>query len=258
MNKLTALKTICIVVLFSPLFILNSHAQNSYAEQGNLIFIISDNVSPSNFAEYEKWIKEFKTLADETGAPDYGVAKNNEGMSFFMNVGKTMAGYDELNEKFEKWFKNNPKAMELEKKYGHTRNYGKTSIWRHNPSQSYVPEGYDNTAERTYTRVSNDWIKSGHTEEVNEIIAEFKTEWAKAGISNGWNAYWNVFGEEQACAAFVSSYENREAWLAARKEVLEKVGEARLNELYSKWNAILRKHSISESFGRPDLAHANE
>ena len=258
MNKLTALKAICIVILFSPLYILSSQGQNSDDEQGDLIFIISDNISPSNFAEYELWIKEFKTLADETGAPAYGVSENNEGMSFFMNVGKTMAGYDNLNKKFEEWFKNNPKVMELEKKYGHTRNFGQTYLWRHNPSQSYVPEGYDNTLERTYTRVSNDWIKTGHTEEAKEIIAEFKAAWTKADISARTNTYWNVFGREQACVAFVTSYESREAWVASRKEVMEKVGEAKLNELQSKWNSILRKQDEFESFGRPDLAHTNE
>jgi hypothetical protein len=175
-----------------------------------------------------------------------------------MNVGKTMAGYDELNKKFGEWFKNNPKAMELEKKYGHTRNFGQTFLWRHNPSQSYVPEGYDNTVERKYTRVSNDWIKFGYTEEANEIIAEFKATWTKTGIRASTNTYWNVFGEEQACVAFVTSYENREAWIASRKEISDKVGEAKLNKLQSQWNSILRKQEEIESFGRPDLAHTNE
>ncbi len=75
--KLTALKSNVIVVLFSPLFIFNTSAQNADSEQGGMIFIIYDNVSPSNFAEYELWIKEFETLPDETGSPTYGVCKNN-------------------------------------------------------------------------------------------------------------------------------------------------------------------------------------
>jgi len=247
-----------IAILVSPSFMLSAYAQDAENEQGDLTFIISDNVSPSNFAEYEQWIKEFKALADETGAPDYGVAKNEQGMSFFMNVGKNMAGYDELNKKFGEWFGTNPKAEELNKKYGNTRNFSKTSLWRHNPAQSYVPEGYDNTVSRTYTRVITNWIKSGQTEKANEIIGEYLAEWTRAGIGASTNTYWNVFGEEQACVVFVTSYESTDAWMTSRAEVFEKVGEAKLNELENKFNTVLRKQEQSESFGRPDLAHSNQ
>jgi len=131
-------------------------------------------------------------------------------------------------------------------------------LWRHNPAQSYVPEGYDNTASRTYTRVHTNWIKSGQTQKANEIIGEFKAEWTRAGISASTNTYWNVFGEEQACVVFVTSYENAGAWIAGQAEVNEKVGEAKLTEIVNKWNAVLRKEEQSESFGRPDLAHPNQ
>ncbi len=233
-------------------------AQDTENEQGNMTFIISDNVSPSNFAEYEQWIKEFKALADETGAPDYSVSQNEQGMSFFMNIGKTMAGYDELNKKFGEWFTNNPKAMEMDKKYEHTRNYSRTSLWRHNPPQSYIPEGYDNSISRTYTRVFWNWIKSGQTEKANEIIGEYVAEWTRAGISASTDTHWNIFGQEQACVVFVTTYENPEAWMASRAEIREKVGEAKLNELENKFNAVLRKQEQSESFGRPDLSHTNQ
>lgn len=68
---------------------------------------------------------------------------------------------------------------------------------------------------------------------------------------------WHIFGEERDCIAFVTSYENRETWLESRKEILEKVEETKLNELQSKWNAVLRKEETLESNNRPDLQHAN-
>lgn len=258
MKTLRTLKAILIAILVISFNSQGSYAQDSESEQGDLIFIITDNVSPSNFAEYEQWIKEFKELADATSAPGYGVGRNDQGMSYFMNVGKTMAGYDEVNKKFGDWFANNPKAMEQEKKYGHTRNFSTTSLWRHNPGQSYVPAGYDNTVSRTYTDIYTGWIKSGQEEKANEIIAEYLAEWTKAGISASYNTYWNVFGEEQACVVFVSSYADFGAYAAARQEVFEKIGEARLNELNSKFNSVLRKGESSKSTGRPDLAHSSE
>ena len=95
-------------------------------------------------------------------------------------------------------------------------------------------------------------------EKANEIIGEFVAAWTKAGIKASTNTYWNVFGEEQACVAFVTSHENFEAWVANRAEVNEKVGKDKLNELRTKLGAISRKIEVSESFGRPDLAHSNQ
>ena len=258
MKNLANLKATCLVLLFSPLFILSTYAQDADNEQGDLIFIITDNVSPSNFAEYEQWIKEFKTLADETGAPNYDVGRNNEGMSFFINAGKTWADFGEMEKKFDQWLSENPKVLELEKKHNHTVNYSERSLWRHNPSQSYVPEGYDDSVERKYTRVGRNWIKSGYMEKAKEIIADYQSTWTEAGISESTRTYWNVFGEEQTCIAFVTSYESREAWVNSRKEVAEKVGETKLKELQSNWNSVLRKEEELESFDRPDLAHSNE
>lgn len=249
------LAQLCFVLIFAPVFTTISHAQDTETEPGDLIFIISDNVSPNNIAEYEQWIKEFKALADATGAPNYGVGQNNEGMSFYMNAGKTWADFGEMEKKFGQWFSENPKAIALNKKYEHTRNYSQTSLWRHNPLQTYAPEGYDNSVERKYTRVGSNWIKSGQEEKANEIIAEYKAAWTEAGISESTRTYWNIFGEEQSCVAFVTSYESREAWVNSRKEILEKVGEAKLNELRNKWSSILRKEEESESTDRPDLSH---
>jgi len=253
MKKLTSLALSCITILIAPIFVSISQAQET--EQGDLTYIISDNVSPSNFTEYEQWIKEFKALADETGAPNYGVGQNNEGLSFFIPAGKTWADFGEMEKTFGEWFAKNPNVLELDKKYGHTRNFSESSLWRHNPYQTYVPDGYDNSVERTYSRVGSNWIKSGQMEKANEIIAEYLAAWTEAGISESTRAYWNVFGEEQSCVAFVTSYASREAWVNSRKEVLEKVGEAKLNQLQSKWNSILRKREESESFDRPDLTH---
>ncbi len=256
--KKSTLFTIAVVLFVAPLILSTGYAQEAEAEQGNMVWILSQNVSPNNMGVYETWLKEFKALADETGAPDYGVSSNEQGISIFLNIGNTMAGYDALNKKFGEWFANNPGVGELEKKYAHSLNFSESSVWRHNPSQSYVPEGYDNSVSRTYTRVTNVWINTGQMEKASEIIGEFVAAWTKAGIKASTNTYWNVFGEEQDCVAFVTSYESFDTWVADRAEVEEKVGNEKLNELRGKLGAISRKIEESESFGRPDLAHSNQ
>lgn len=255
MKKLTSFAQICIALLFVLITITELQAQDTESEKGNLIYIISDYVSPSNLEEYEQWIKEFKVLADETGFPNYAVSQSDEGMGFFMNIGKTWSGFDELEKSMEEWFPKNPKAMELEKKYGHTRNYSKNSLWRHSPLHSYTPESYDASIERNYMRISLNWIKSGHMEKAKEILAEYKATWTAAGISSQTNGYWNVFGEELSCIGLVTAYESREAWVNSRKEIFEKIGEPKLMELRSKWMSVLRKREESELYGRPELAH---
>jgi hypothetical protein len=244
-----------ITLLLIPFITTGSYGQESESEQGDLIYIISDNVSPSNYPDYEQWIKEFKAIADKTGAPSYSVSDNEEGMSFFMNIGKTMAGMDETNKKFGDWSTANPNIAELQKKYGHTSNYGKTSLWRHSPGQTYVPEGYDNSVARTYTRIGTNWIKTGMGKKFNEVIKEYIAEWTRAGITASTNTYWNVFGEEQGCVVFVTNYADMDAWMASRAEINEKVGEAKLKELNDKLMSTLRKQEQSESWSRPDLGH---
>jgi len=255
MKKLTALLSFCVAISIALLFISSSQAQDAGSEQGNLTYILSENVSPSNLGEYEQWLKEFKSIADQTGAPNYGIGQNNEGMSIFIPAGKTWADFGEMEKKFGDWFAKNPKIKDLENKYGHTVDFTVTSLWRHSPSQTYIPKGYDNTIQRPYTRVESNWIKSGQMEKAKEIIAEYLATWTKAGISESTRTYWNVFGEEQSCVAFVTSYASREAWVNSRKEILEKVGEAKLTELQNKWNSVLRKMAESETIDRPDLAH---
>ena len=98
-------------------------------------------------------------------------------------AGKTWSDFGEMEKAFGNWFSKNPKAMELEKKYGHTRNYSETTLWRHHPSLSYVPEGYDNSVERTYTRVGSYWLKSGQEEKSRAIIVEYLETWTEAGIN---------------------------------------------------------------------------
>jgi len=89
--------TIAMVLCTAPMILTTGYAQDAEEEQGNMVWILSQNVSPSNMSTYETWLKEFKAIADETGAPDYGVGSNEEGLSIFLNIGNTMAGYDELN-----------------------------------------------------------------------------------------------------------------------------------------------------------------
>ena len=107
----------------------------------------------------------------------------------------------------------------------------------------------------TYVRMYYGYVKAGSEKAVGEILAEFKAEWEKNQISQPYQVYWNVFGEEQTCVLVRTAYKDREAWLAEGKEVREKVGEEKLNDLMSRWNKQMRKWEEHENYPHPDLTH---
>lgn len=259
MKKFKNLKGIVtLTFLMFSVFFLSCNAQESDDSRGDLVFFVSDNVAPSDMEEYESWIKQFKKLADETNAPDYFVNFNGSSMNYGRVLGKDLADVDEYNKAWETWSEANPASLELAEKYAHTVQYSTSSLWRMNPTDSYMPDGYDNTIKRPYVRLEQNYINSGQVKKAKEIIAEFKAEWEKQQISYRVATVWNVFGEEQACVRFVNWYKDRDDWLASQEEVKQKVSAEKLADLYSKWNSVLRKRIEIEVTARPDLGHSNE
>jgi hypothetical protein len=250
-------RSILVTVISVFFFSANSYSQEPETKDGDYIYLQEHIVSPQNSEKHTKWLKEFKAIADATGAPDYNVSSSDQGKTLFIAIGNSMAGYDEMNAKFGEWFKNNPEAGELEEKYGHTIDYSRDEVWRHSPLHSYTPEGYDNSISRPYSRVSTIYIRPNGMKEVNEVIKNFKAAYTEAGITYAVRAYWNVFGEEQACVAIVQSFENRRAWLDAEKEVTTKIDPEKLKDLQQKWTALQRKSVTTESWSRPALGHSN-
>ena len=90
-----------------------------------------------------------------------------------------------------------------------------------------------------------------------ELLDEYAAEWKAKGISTPYTVYWNVFGLEQNCMLVISSYKDREAWLADRKEVMEKVGKEKLDSWNKQWNSLMRKMETKESYPRYDMSHFN-
>ena len=250
-------RSILATLILVVLIIANSYSQETETKEGVYIYLQEHIVSPQNSAEHTKWLKEFKAIADATGAPDYNVSSSDNGKTLFIAIGNSMAGYDEMTTKFGEWFKKNPAAGELQGKYGHTIDYSRDEVWRHSPLHSYTPAGYDNSVSRPYTRVSTVYIRPNGMKEVNVVIKNFKAAYTEAGISHAVRAYWNVFGEEQECVAIVESYENRQAWLDAEKEIRTKISSDKLKDLIQKWNALQRKSVTTESWDRPGLGHSN-
>ncbi len=249
--------SLAVLVLMTAIITI-SYAQDDEDKRGNLVFFVSDFVEPSDMAEYELWAKEFKQLADKTSAPNFFVNYNGSSVNYGRVIGKDMASLDELHKEWGKWGKTNPQGDELMKKYGHTVQYTTTSLWRVNPTDSYKPEGYDDTIDRPYVRVNKNYIHYGKVQDAKAVIAEFVAEWTKQKISTRTLTVWNVFGEEQACVQFVSWYKNREDWLAGRKEVKDKVSEEKLKDLNKKFGALIRKEVSIEVWAKPGWGHTNE
>ncbi len=250
-------RSILATLILVVLFISNSYSQETETNEGVYIYLQEHIVSPQNSAAHTEWFKEFKVIADATGAPDYSVASNNAGKTIFITIGNSLAGYDEMNSKFGEWFQNNPKAGELQSKYGHTIDYTRDEVWRHSPLHSYTPAGYDDSVSRPYSRVHTVYIKSNEMPKVDEAIKNFKATYTEAGISFAVRAYWNVFGEEKECVVIVSSFKDRQAWLDSEEEVSTKINADILKDLQQKWNALQRKSSTTESWSNPELGHSN-
>lgn len=251
------LRNLLVVVLMAAI-IITSSAQESEDKRGNLVSFHSEIIETSNMEEYDLWAKEFKQLADKTGAPDFFVNYNGTSVNYGTVIGKDLSSLDELNKKWSEWFKDNEQATELFKKYGHTVEFTTSSLWRVNPTESYTPEGYDDSIDRPYVRVNKNYLHYGKVSDAKKVIAEYVTEWSKQKISTRTLTAWNVFGEEHACVQFVSWYKNREDWLADRKEVKDKVSEEKLKELNKKFSALVRKEVTLEVWAKPEWGHTNE
>ncbi|MCB0596545.1 MAG: tetratricopeptide repeat protein [Lewinellaceae bacterium] len=224
-------------------------------EEGNLILVLTEFVHPEHIKEYVQWGKEYKAIADKTNFSTFWVNSENGGFSYAQNVGKSMSGVDDFGKEWNEWSKANPEINELYEKYKHTLSRTERTLWRHSPEFSYEPEGYESNSPPTYVRSYHGYVKAGSEKAVGDLLAEFKAEWEKHKIAQPYSVYWNVFGKEQTCVSIRTAYKDREAWLAERKEVGEKVGEEKLNDLMSRWNKHMRKWEEHESFPHSDLTH---
>lgn len=255
--KILLLRNIAVVVLMTAIIKI-SYAQDAEDKRGNLVSFLSDIVEPSDMAEYKAWALEFKQLADKTNAPDFFVNYDGVSVNYGTVIGKDLSSLDTLNKEWGKWIESNEEATELFKKYGHTVQYTTSTLWRVNPTDSYKPDGYDDTIERPYVRINKNYIHYGKVKDAKEVIAEFKAEWTKQKISARTLTAWNVFGEEHACVQFVSWYKNREDWLAGRNEVKDKVSEEKIKDLNEKFSALVRKEVSLEVWAKPEWGHTNE
>lgn len=225
-------------------------------EKGDLIYVETEYVLPEYMEEYMQWGKEYKAIADRTNFRTFWVASGDDGtVSYAQSVGKNMSGVDEYGRQWDEWSKANPEVMELYEKYKHTISQRERSLWRHSPEFSYAPEGFERSGPPAYVRTYHGYVKAGSEKAVQELLEEFKAEWEKHKISQPYSVYWNVFGKEQTCLAVRTVYQDKEAWLAETKEVGEKIGEEKLNDLFSRWNKHMRKWEEHESYPHSDLTH---
>ena len=243
--------TLCAVFIF-PFIVI---AQEE--EKGDLFLVDIEYVSPANYDQYVEWGKEFKKLADETKFKDFFVGSNTEAFYYVWQLDGDASSLDNHSEAWAKWSDANPGVDELYKKYSHTIDYRKRELWRIDMKHSYRPEGYEPSQDNTYSRFFFGYINMGQEKAVSELLDEYAAEWKEKGIANPYTVYWNVFGLEQNCMLVVSSFKDREAWLADRKEVGEKIGMEKLDAWNKRWNTVLRKMETKESFPRYDLSHFN-
>ena len=242
-----------------PLFVFEGSAQETETAEGDYIYLQEHVVSPANMDMHKEWFTKFKALADKTGAPSYTISSNDAGRTIFIQLGSTMAGYDEIVDKaFGAWFKDNPEAGKLNETYSHTIESSKNEVWRHSPLHSYTPKDYDQSISRPYTRIINICLKSGSMPKANEAIKNYKSAFTEAGISHAVRAYWNVIGEGNSCVAIVTSYKNQQAWIDSQKEVQEKIGSEKLAELDKNWGAVQRSSETNESWSMPELSHSKQ
>lgn len=231
----------------------------SNAQKGDLIYVETEYVAPSDRTEYVAWAKAYKELADKTAAPDFYVASNNNGYSYVHHLGTDFKSLDEFLEKRNAWFKANPEANDLAKKYGHTVSHASRYLWRHSPKYSYAPENNDATEmETSYTRFFVGYINTGKGSEVGKLLDEYKAAWKEAGFDNPYNVYWNIFGEESACMLVVQSFKDHAAWAAYEAQVEAKISKEKLAEWQGKWGEVLRRYEDREGQGHMALSHSSE
>lgn len=254
MNNLQLTKLTC--VLFA-MFLFSFTAISQEEEKGDLFLVDIEYVSPDNYDEYEQWGKDFKKLADETKFKNFYVASNSQAFFYVWRLDGDIASIDAHGEAWGKWSDANPGVDEMNEKYKHTIEYRKRELWRIDMKHSYRPEGYEPSMDNTYTRQFFGYVKTGQGKAVAELLEEYAAEWKAKGISTPYTVYWNVFGLEQNCMLVVSSYKDRAAWVADGDEVNEKVGKDKIDAWNKRWNEIMRKMEVKESYPRYDLSHFN-
>ena len=245
--------TLCTVLFFST--VLLAQEAEKKKEKGDFYLVNIEYVTPETRADYVKWGEEFKALAAESSFKDFYVTSDMEAFYYVWNIGQEDDALAKHYQGWNEWRKANPKVDELYKKYSHTMTHMKTELWRKDAANSYRPATYKPKQDHTYTRHFAGYVKPGKGKEVNALLAEYKAEWEAKGIAQPYNIYWNMMGGEQPLMLVVSSYKDREAWLADHKEVMEKVGKEKTDAWDQRWNKLLRKMETKEMFPRYDLSH---
>lgn len=228
------------------------------SEEGNLIMITTEHVAPEHMMDYRKWGSEFKIIADKTGFNTFWVSSSGGSFSYASLAGKTMADLGAHQKEWSSWYEAHPELGEQYEKYSHSVSHTTRELWRHSPKVTYQPTAYVEPAQPTYVRLFQGFVKYGHEEQVNELLAEFKAEWEAKGISQPYSVYWNVFGTEGSCVGIRSVYSNIEAWSADRKEIDEKIGEEKMMELMGRWSQHMRHWKVVENFPVPEMTHIKE
>lgn len=226
-------------------------------EKGDLWLVTTEYMDPSSRTDYLQWGKEYKKIADETQYRTFLVSSKNNAFNYAWNIGKTMGDLDEFIKDRDKWHKDHPEIETQFQKYHHSITSTKRALWRHNPDLSYQPAESAGSDENTYVRSYRAYVKFEHDAAIKDILKEFKEKWEEKKISTGYGVFWNVFGEDGPCVSIRTAYKDIAAWQADMDEVEEKIGEAELNDLMSRWSEHIRKGQTEEVFPRSELSHRN-
>ena len=225
------------------------------SSEGDLILVTTENVKPKHMQEYWQWGMEYKGVAEKTGFQTFWVSSSNGSFNYAANVGKTLSDVEAYEKKWEEWTSSNEEIKAQYEKYQHTIESTKRSLWRHDPEMSYTPEGYSTDGSGTYVRTYRGFVKFGHEEALKKLMKEWKQTWTEHQISASYNVYWNVYGEEGPCVSFRTTYKDVDAWSAERKQVSEKIGDAKMMEMIGAWNEHIRTWDEQESSRHPELTH---
>lgn len=225
------------------------------ADKGVLVVVSTEHVIPEHMDDYWQWGVEYKAKAEEDGYSTFYVdGSANNSFSY-----ASIAGYDleDVQEHQEAWMEwgNSEEMQEMYNKYKHSVEYTERAIWRHSPALSYYPESYDGSANPEYVRVFKGYIKFGHEEEVEAIMKAFKDESEEHGMSNPYQVYWNVYGEDGPCIGVRTLYGDEDEYAERRNEMVEKVGQERMMELRNQMAEHMRSFQETESWPIEGLTH---
>jgi|GEM_PF-5899539 len=253
MKKSSYLSQLCLVLAFLLFTVFPGFTQDD--TRGDLVVVDAEYVSPEYLHDYVQWGKEFKALADKVNFRSFYVSSDDQAFYYVWPIGKDMSGIDKIDADFADLIKTNPEVVDMVKKYSHSMTHRTRVVWRHDPGNSYSPEGYDPNFKSTYSRFYTGYVKFGHSQAIKELMKEFKEIWASAGISHAYQAYWNVMGQEQPCVMYITAYKDRQSWVDEQNEVNEKIGMEKLQSLLDRWNSHIRKNVDAEGMERADLSH---